>query len=420
MAKSENEPLVNSAEETAGMTAEEEKNVSENTEETTEAETAASPETEVQGEDDMISPEDSMIIPEPEVAKEALTSEEYALFQQMMQKMAFYNPHKFAAATRAQTKEMFASEHIVTEDGDTKVENESTMLKQDMLELVASAKAKRILSGFINGFREIETNGSVKQYIADVSYGNGTCKVMIPDYVLFHFPYEEHLTQKTQQAVQNRIRRMIGAEVKFIVKYFDQKTKTAYADRLKAMENISWNNYIRETSDGTPRVCVGMIVQARVIAVAGNYIIVNALGSDSKIMREECSWNYINDCREAFKVNDILNCKVLAIKENVVEKASKEQYRLIATTLSVKQTTENPVKKYFNDFAIDGLYRATVTYINTDGVFVILNDRVPCLTAYPRYGQLPEIGDQRVIKITEKIKDEEKGDYRIFGVLQAQ
>lgn len=362
----------------------------------------------------------SMIIPEPEMAKEALTSEEYAEFQRIMQKMAFYNPHKFAAASRAQKKEMFASQHIVTETGDVKVENEATKLKQDMLELAASAKAKRILSGYINGYREIETNGNIKQYLADVTYGNGTCKVLIPDYVLFHYQYEDHLTQKTQQAVQNRLRRMIGAEIRFIVKYFDQKTKTAYADRLKAMESIAWSNYVRETADGKPRIYAGLIVQGRVIAVASNYIIVNALGSDSKVMREECSWNYINDCREVFKANDHVNCKVLAVKEIDAEKASKEIYHLIGTSLSIKQTTENPVKKYYDNYSVNGLYRAIVTYLNEDGVFVVLDDKVPCLAAHPRYGELPAIGDMRVIKITEKTKNEETGEYRIFGVLQAQ
>ena len=362
----------------------------------------------------------SMIIPEPEMAKEALTSEEYAEFQRIMQKMAFYNPHRFAAASKAQKKEMFASQHIITENGAVKVENETTKLKQDMLELAASAKAKRILTGYINGYREIESNGNIKQYLADVTYGYGTCKVLIPDYVLFHYQYEDHLNQKTQQAVQNRLRRMIGAEIRFIVKYFDQKTKTAYADRLKAMESIAWNNYIREITDDKPRVYAGLIAQGSVVAVAGNYIIVNVFGSDSKIMREECSWNYINDCREVFKVNDRVNCKVLAVKEIDAVKASKEIYHLIATTLSIKQTTENPAKKYFDNYSVNGLYRAVVTYLNEDGVFVVLDDKVPCLAAHPRYAELPAIGDMRVIKITEKTKNEETGEYRIFGVLQAQ
>ena len=356
-------------------------------------------------------------------AKKVLSPEEYDQFKMLRAKIHF-GGHKVSKASKSELRKMYSGERIVTEDGDIAAETETTRLKEDMLELAASARSGRILEGRIIGCRDVDSSTNTKRVMAVVEYGNKTCQVLIPDFVLFHFEYTEVLDEKTQRNVKRRIEAMLGANIKFIVKHFDQKTRVAYADRLKAMESIAWGNYVRETRDGRPRVVPNMIAQATVIAVSQNFIIVNALGSDSKIMKGECAWGYVDDCRNKFGVNEKVNVKVLDVKPGKVTKSGKEVYNLVFTSLSIKQATADPIVKYFNDYVEGGRYVATVTGVTDSGVFVNIDDKVPALVAFPKYGELPTPGEQRVVQISGKeVKEEPKEDgtnkltYRIFGVI---
>lgn len=358
-----------------------------------------------------------------EEARKVLSPEEYDQFKEL-QKKIFFRGKKVAPITRSERRRMYAGERIVTEDGEISAETEATDLKEDILELAASAKSQRILEGRIIGCRDIDGSTATKRSMAVVEYGHKTCQVLIPDFVLFHYDYKETLDETTQRNVKRRIENMLGASIKFVVKHLDQKNRVAYADRLKAMENISWNNYVRETREGGPRVIPGMIAQATVIAVSWGYIIVNVLGSDTRIVKSECSWGFVEDCRTMFDVNDKVNVKILGVKENTVKKSGNEIYNLVFTSCSVKQATSDPVLKYFGDYAEGGKYVATVTGVNDIGVFVNIDDKVPALVAFPKYGDLPTPGEQRIVQITGKeildVPQEDgtnKQTHRIFGVI---
>lgn len=344
-----------------------------------------------------------------------LTEEEEQMLKELQRRVS-RRGHKLTKASKEEKKEMFRSDHVVTETGELEVKTESTMLKEDMIELNASAQAGRILEGTIIGCRSTNPDSDTASTVAEVLYGNGTCTVLIPDFVLFQFDITKYRTKEYQQAIAKRVKEMIGANVKFVVKNFDQKTKTAYADRLKAMESEAYGNFIRATREGKPRVIPGMLVQARIVAVRKNALIVYALGSEAVIKKDEVSWFYISDLREEFHVNQMVIVKVLDVKAAEVEKYQKEKYTLVATKLSIKQTTPDPMLKWFDFFKVGGLYQATITGINEagTGVFVTLQNRVVCMCGYPKFGSLPVLGEQRVVEVTEKM--EENGKKLIYGV----
>lgn len=369
---------------------------------------------------------DPQNIPEEEIsgakeAKEALSPQEYDEWLTLQRRIHFSNRHRVAKAKKSEKRERYAEENVITEDREDKVTDvQSVHLREDYMELVASANAHgtRLLEGIIDGFRYMDTNSSeVKRVIAAVTFGHGTFDVMIPDYVLFNFRYDDSPSETLVRQVENRIRRMIGTRIKFVCKYVDEKKKIAYGDRLKAMEFVSWQNYDRVTRTGNPRITVGSKVQAQVIAVADNYIIVNAEGSDSKIMKDEVAWEYIPSCKNLYKVNDMVTCKVLSINKGVASKAMKEEYNLVATKLSIKQCTENPVIKFYDLCSEGAIYRATVTGVEEVGVFVNIQDKIPALMAFPTYGVLPKVGDSRAVQINRKEYNEETGTRRFWGML---
>ena len=149
---------------------------------------------------------------EDKAAQAALTPEEYDKYMEMVRKISF-RTRTVARASKAEKKEMFAEEHIVAEDT-VQIKSDAKKLKEDMTELTASARTQsRILEGIIDGFRYIDSNADIRPCMATVSYGNGTCKVLIPDYVLFNFNFAAERTEDLQHRIENRIRRMIGAKI---------------------------------------------------------------------------------------------------------------------------------------------------------------------------------------------------------------
>lgn len=374
-----------------------------------------------ESEQDTIIPEES--IEGAQEAKEALTPAEYDAWLTLQRRIHFSNRFRVERAKRSEKKERYTDEQVVTQSrGDTVSDTLSVHLKEDYMELVASADTKsksiRLIEGVIEGFRYMDTNSSdIKRVLAVVSFGHGTYTVLIPDYVLFNYSYTDTPSPEILRQVENRIRRMIGAKIQFVCKYVNEKDKIAYGDRLKALEFIGWQNYTRPTRSGLPRIRKDSLVQAQVIAVADNYIIVNAEGSDTRIMKDEIAWEYIVSCKERYKVNDKITCKVLAVETRTTSKAMKNDYNLVATKLSIKRCTEDPAIQFYDNCSENSVFRATVTEVNEAGVFVNIQDKVSALMAFPAYGPIPKPGDNRAVRINRKEYDEVTGRRRFWGML---
>lgn len=318
--------------------------------------------------------------------------------------------HEVEKATKAARKEMYRSEHIITEFGDEEVETDATLLREDYLELVASSKSQKILRGKIAGFHYAGENRK-STVLAEVKFGHEMFNVLIPSYLLFDYEVSKYVDPDKIQVIENEVRRRIGAEIRFIVRKVDEANQIAYADRLVAQSIVGYNNYIREARDEKPRVVDGMIVQGQVIQVLSKGIIVDALGCDIKIPKDELSHSYVGDAREEFHVGDKVNVRVSEISEKTVEK-NGTNYRLVTAKGSIKDTMRNNKEKLFAQFKEGGMYSAEVTYVEEAGVFCRLRGNMDCLVALPRFGYMPKRGETRTIKITEKVEDK----FFIYGI----
>lgn len=345
-----------------------------------------------------------------------VNKEEKELYDMLL--AGFGKDERVAEVTNDEWKKMNASEHVVTYSEHMLVDTEATMANQDKEELMASLKAGRILTGKIVRIKSANKDKAIATHLAEVQFGNDSFRIFIPSYLLYLYNVKSKTTKNDELSVQKVLIDMIGAEVNFIVKFVDLSKKIAYASRLDAMQKIGRENYIKKTSTGRPRVGRGSIVEARIIAVKKHSIVLDVLGSETCISavtsKNELSWSRIEDCRTVFRVNDMIPVRILGIEERVVKKHN-EQYKLIFTVVSHRQTTQDPMEKYWDSIDEGDPGRAVVTGIYNGNVFLSFMNRVEILCKAPQHGDMPYIGMECTVKITKKQIGED-GTKRIFGV----
>lgn len=306
-------------------------------------------------------------------------------------------------ASNRDKKQMYRSERIFTEDADEDIETDATILRKDYMELVASVKSEKILKGKITGFRYA---GAARKstVLAEIEYGSGLFLVLIPSYLLYDYEVSDIIDPDKMQQIENNIKRRIGSDVRFVAKHVDEKGQVAYADRLKAQSITARNNFIRAQSDGAPRIINGMIVKGQVIYTTTKGIIVDALGIDVKIPKEELSHSYVGNARDECKVGESVNVRLSDIKEISVVK-NETPYKLVTATGSIKAASPNHKEKLYDQIKVDSINAAEITYIEEAGVFCRLRGGVDCLCALPKFGENPKRGDTRLVKITDKVDD---------------
>ncbi len=126
---------------------------------------------------------------------------------------------------------------------------------------------------------------------------------------------------------------MLGAEVDFVVKGIDSKTRSVVASRKDAMLKKRQLFYMNTDTDGMYRIHENRIVQARVIAVADKVIRVEIFGVECSILARDLTWDWLGDAHERFNVGDQILVRILSVKRDSLED--------IAVRADVKSVTNN-------------------------------------------------------------------------------
>lgn len=336
--------------------------------------------------------------------------------------------HGAQKASKEKIEEIYNHDKIFVEDGDEAIpETDATQRKAEWMELVASSKDHRILTGTIISIAEVETKmdkddpSYIPEYKAKIRFKTGQFNVSIPSFVLYQYEYD-NMSREAALNVYNNMMNRLGAEVKFVVKYANEATGDVIGDRLMALSMRGVKNYTPQY-DRPPVIVPGMIVQAKIAAMARNSVIVDAAGAEIRVPLEELSWLYQSDARdfdgirtkECYRVGKNVNVKILTA-EPVKVRVRQQNYTLIKATGSIKQTQANPRLKYYDEFNIGDVYAGTITGITESGVYVNLADRMDCLCKFPKTGhRIPILGENTVVKVTSK-DDEQRF---IYGKLLA-
>ncbi len=168
---------------------------------------------------------------------------------------------------------------------------------------------------------------------------------------------------------QNKILgNMLGAEIDFIVKGIDSKTRSVVASRREAMLKKRQIFYLDTDAAGMYRVYEGRIVQARVIAVAEKVIRVEIFGVECSIMARDLAWDWIGDAHERFSVGDQVLVRILSVRREGLED--------MGVKADVKSVTQDTHHENLKKFRVQSKYAGKVTDVHKGVVYIRLSNGV--------------------------------------------
>ena len=299
-------------------------------------------------------------------------------------------------APKKKRKTKIKATPILTIESRTEIETQEN--RDDIIwhEIQNAHRTRRIMSGILSGVEQTENGKS----IAVVDYKELRIIIPIKEMILNLQRNPSGQEYSDLMVRQNKIlSNMLGAEVDFIVKGIDSKTRTAVASRKEAMLKKRQLFYQTPDSNGQCRIYEGRIVQARVIAVAEKIVRVEVFGVECSIMARDMSWEWIGDAHENYSVGDEILVKVLEIQGDSLEE--------ISIKADAKSVTDNTSHENLKKCRVQSKYIGTVTDIHKGVVFIRLNNGVNAIahSCYDR--RLPGKKDDVGFAVTHI--DEERG-----------
>ena len=221
-------------------------------------------------------------------------------------------------------------------------------------------RTRRILTGTLGG---IEPTDAGKP-IAIVNYND--YRVVIPlSEMMINLSEGPNHYGELQLRQSKILGNMIGAEIDFVVKGIDGKSRSIVASRKDAMMRKRKLFYFDTDSQGMYRIYEGRIVQARVIAVAEKVIRVEVFGVECPIMARDLSYNWLGDAHEYYNVGDEILVRV--------QQVNRESLEALSIRADVKSISGETDRDNLKKCRIQGKYAGTVTDIHRGVVFVRLN-----------------------------------------------
>ena len=290
------------------------------------------------------------------------------------------------------------SKRVVSIDEDHPAITQRDQVQSDLLDLVESLKAKKILTGTIQGVERSEEN-------PDISYAvlhHGAYKIIIPPEELVA-PPEDYRGRRPADVMRYLITKRLGAEIDYVVKGVDPDTAVAVASRMEAMAIKRRMYYYGTDRDGNNVLYAGCIAEARVISVIRAGIFIDLCGVEVYIPLKELSYQRIIDATAYYQPGQRILVKILELECHGRDN--------IQVTASVKQAAPNPYEEAMRKYSVGNCYVGTVSLINTTGVFVNLSG-IDCLCSYPKRGRPP-----RGSQVTVRILGVNKESNRIWGAI---
>lgn len=225
---------------------------------------------------------------------------------------------------------------------------------------------RKMLTGMLGGIEQLESGKTV----AVVDYKG--YRIIIPmSEMIFGFQksYLGPIDYAEQATRCNKLlNNMLGAEIDFIVKGIDPKTRSVVASRKDAMLKKRKTFYMETDANGAYKVYDGRIVQARVLAVAEKGIRVEVFGVECSIMSRHLSWEWIGDARDHYSTGDEILVRILSVdRENV------DNINIKADVKSVNDSGKRPNLSLCR---IQGKYAGKVTDVHKGVIFIRLTNGI--------------------------------------------
>lgn len=232
-------------------------------------------------------------------------------------------------------------------------------------EIQNAYRTRKILTGMLGGI-EILDGGNTVAVVEYKGY-----RVIIPVKEMAVLKYtkmepDEHRDFILRQ--QKLISKMLGAEIDFIVKGIDSKTRSIVASRKEAMLKKRKTFYMETDANGNYKIYDGRIVQARVIAVAEKGIRIEAFGVECSIMSRELSWDWIGDAHDRYSIGDEILVRIQSV--------NREDAENITIKADVKSVTEKNNRPNLSLCRVQGKYAGKIIDVHKGVVYVRLTNGI--------------------------------------------
>jgi small subunit ribosomal protein S1 len=259
-------------------------------------------------------------------------------------------------------------------------------------ELINAFRTRKILSGMLGGIEKLESGWTVS-VIQYKGY-----RVIIPmEEMMINLEGDGRENADTLNRQTRLANNMLGAEIDFIVRDMDQKTRSIVASRKEAMLRKRQLFYFTEGSDGYPMMRSGRIVEARVIAVAPKAVRLEVFGVECSLKARDMAWEWMVDANDKFANGDIVLVKVL--------KTAVESPENIEIEVSAKEAQFNTSRENLMRLHKQGKYVGKITDVYKGTYFIHLNNGVNAVAHSCNTASIPGRKDEIGFLVT-RINDE--------------
>ncbi len=254
---------------------------------------------------------------------------------------------------------------VLTIESRGAVETEET--REDVIwhEIHNAYRTRKILTGQLGGIEQTDAGKT----IAIVDYKGFRIVIPLKEMMidLGRSPSGQEYTELMLR--QNKVLgNMLGAEIDFIVKGIDSRSRSVVASRKDAMLKKRQIFYLDTDASGLYRIYDGRIVQARVIAVAEKVIRVEIFGVECSIMARDLAWDWIGDAHERFSVGDQVLVRILSVRRDSLED--------IGVKADIKSVSQNTNHDNLKKCRIQSKYAGKVTDVHKGVVYIRLSNGV--------------------------------------------
>ena len=268
-----------------------------------------------------------------------------------------------APSTKSTSPRRAAAPPVLTIESRAEVETQQNIEEAAWHEIRNAYRTRKILTGFLGGIEQTETGKT----IAIVNYNDFRIVIPMKEMMINLGRSPSGAEYGDLMLRQNKILgNMLGAEIDFIVKGIEAKSRSIVASRQDAMLKKRQLFYMNTDSAGMYRIYDGRVVQARVIAVAEKVIRIEAFGAECSIMARDLSWDWIGDAHERFSVGDQILVRISSVQRNSLED--------ISIKADIKSVSDNTSHENLKKCRIQSKYAGKVTDVHKGVVYIRLSN----------------------------------------------
>lgn len=289
-------------------------------------------------------------------------------------------------------------EFILRENGEYVSSEGSYGYRTAFIKLKKSMDDEKLLTGRVESIEQVGDYWTAVLFI-------GEFKVMIPIFEFLRVNINAKVDTSSDDA-RIMMSKRLGSTIDFIVKHLDEEKGIAIASRLEAM-NKKANFFYNTKFDGEYLINEGDVVKGRVVATAKPGVNIEVMGVEVFIPSKDVSSSYVLDSSKYFTNGEEVDVKVQKIYLN-----KDNEFEIEASVTAVKEETYERIK---NQVVPGKKYVGQIVTINNYGVFVTIklgDYSLDVLCAYPSFGNMPTVGANVTVNITDK---NEKG---LYGIIQ--